>query len=131
MTLRDPRSVRTVAQRSSPARLGAREVRGRAHAGRGARSLEGEVTAQAIHPAALTGPEDRSIHPAQTWFLLPGDTSLPVDYTVRDVRDGGSFTTRSVDATQGDRVIFTMTASFQRPEAGLEHQVGEIGRAHV
>src|SRR3546814_4222316 len=50
----------------------------------------------------------------------------PTLFRCRDVRDGGSFTTRSVDATQGDRVIFTMTASFQRPESGLEHQVGEV-----
>ncbi|HEY9565482.1 MAG TPA: acyl-CoA thioesterase domain-containing protein, partial [Nocardioides sp.] len=126
MTLQDTRPRLTVAQRISPERLGAREFRGPAHPGPSTRSFGGEVAAQAIHAAALTVPEDRSIHTAHTWFLLPGDTSLPVDYTVRDVRDGGSFTTRSVDATQGDRVIFTMTASFQRPEAGLEHQVGEV-----
>src|SRR3546814_16626788 len=126
MTLQDTRPRLTVAQRISPERLGAREFRGPAHPGPSTRSFGGEVAAQAIHAAALTVPEDRSIHTAHTWFLLPGDTSLPVDYTVRDVRDGGSFTTRSVAATQGDRVIFTLTASFQRPEEGRDHPAGGV-----
>lgn len=126
MTLNSAALPLTLTQRIGVDRLDARTFRSAAHPGPSSRSYGGEVAAQAIHAAGLTVPEDRGIHSAHTWFLLPGDTALPVDYRVRDVRDGGSFTTRSVDAVQGDRVIFTMTASFQKVENGLEHQVGEV-----
>jgi acyl-CoA thioesterase-2 len=38
------------------------------------------------------------------------------------MRDGKSFAARRVDAIQDSQVVFTLTASFQREEAWLEHQ---------
>ena len=44
-------------------------------------------------------------------------------YQVDRVRDGRSFTTRRVVSVQHGEVIFILSASFQAPEEGFEHQV--------
>jgi acyl-CoA thioesterase-2 len=66
-------------------------------------------------------PEDRPVHSLHAYFIRPGDPSVPLVYTVDRVRDGRSFTTRRVTAIQHGKPIFTLSASFHRPEAGLEH----------
>ncbi len=43
-------------------------------------------------------------------------------YDVDSIRDGRSFTTRRIVAIQHGQPIFTMAASFQIDEEGLEHQ---------
>ena len=48
--------------------------------------------------------------------------SLPVIYEVENIRDGSSFSTRRVQAVQNGKAIFYMTASFQHPEPGFDHQ---------
>lgn len=83
----------------------------------------GQVLAQALHAANLTVPEDRVVHSMHGYFILPGDTSLPIIYEVDRIRDGGSFTTRRVKAIQKGRAIFNMSASFQIREEGIEHQI--------
>lgn len=96
---------------------------GRSRGGVSTRTFGGEVLGQAIIAAGSTVPEGRELHSAQAYYLLPGDTALPVTYHVRRDRDGGSFTTRTVTAIQRDRPIFTATTSFQRPPAAaLRHQ---------
>jgi acyl-CoA thioesterase-2 len=55
--------------------------------------------------------------------MLPGDTAAPVVYQVDRIRDGGSFTTRRVPAIQHGQAIFTLEASFQVAEEGLDHQI--------
>ncbi|CAN6461693.1 unnamed protein product [Victoria cruziana] len=42
---------------------------------------------------------------------------------VQRAREGKSFATRRVDATQNGNVIFSLLASFQKPEVGFQHQV--------
>ncbi|MGH7820679.1 MAG: acyl-CoA thioesterase, partial [Candidatus Binatia bacterium] len=44
-------------------------------------------------------------------------------YEVDRIRDGTSFATRRVVAVQRGRAIFQLSASFQKPEEGLEHQI--------
>lgn len=112
----------SITERVRPERLGPLSFRGPAHAGPPSRTYGGEVAGQAVVAAGLTVPEDRAIHSAQTMFIAPGDTSLPVDYRVEEVRDGRSFTTRYVEAEQRGRTIFSMSASFQVAEESLEHQ---------
>ena len=56
------------------------------------------------------------------YFLLPGDTPVPIVYDVERIRDGRSFATRRVVARQHGRPIYYLTASFQRPEEGFDHQ---------
>lgn len=83
----------------------------------------GQVLAQALVAARRTVPEDRPVHSMHGYFILPGDLSMPVVYFVDTLRDGGSFTTRRVTAIQKGEAIFTLSASFQRREEGLEHQL--------
>lgn len=82
----------------------------------------GQVLGQSLSAASRTVEPGRHVHSMHGYFLRPGDASLPVVYTVIRVRDGGSFTTRSVSAIQKGQPIFTMMASFQGEEQGLEHQ---------
>ena len=82
----------------------------------------GQPLGQALMAASLTVPPDRMVHSLHAYFLLPGEHA-PVTYEVDRVRDGRSFSMRSVLARQGEKVIFELTASFQEAEAGLEHQV--------
>ncbi|WNG47230.1 acyl-CoA thioesterase II [Archangium minus] len=82
----------------------------------------GQVLGQSLSAASRTVAPERHVHSLHGYFLRPGDASLPVVYTVTRVRDGGSFTTRSVTAIQKGQPIFTMMASFQGDEPGFEHQ---------
>jgi acyl-CoA thioesterase-2 len=72
--------------------------------------------------AARTVDPGRSIHSLHGYFLLAGDPSLPIIYDVERIREGGSFTTRRVKAIQHGRAIFSMSASFHKPEEGFDHQ---------
>ncbi|WP_439528040.1 acyl-CoA thioesterase II [Pannonibacter sp.] len=83
----------------------------------------GQVIGQALVAASRTVTEDRHIHSLHGYFLRPGDPSVPIIYDVDRIRDGGSFTTRRVVAIQHGQAIFSMSASFQTLEDGLEHQV--------
>lgn len=82
----------------------------------------GQVIAQALKAAMGTVEEDRSIHSLHSYFLRPGDPTVPVIYDVERIRDGGSFTTRRVVAIQHGRPIFSMSASFQIREESFDHQ---------
>lgn len=86
----------------------------------------GQVLGQALAAAQLTLPEGRVTHSFHSYFLLPGDANQSVVFDVENVRDGRSFSTRRVKAIQNGRNIFYMTASFQTPEKGLEHQYAEM-----
>jgi acyl-CoA thioesterase-2 len=82
----------------------------------------GQVLGQALSAAAQTVEADRQAHSLHAYFLLPGDVSRPIIYHVERLRDGGSFSTRRIVATQHGRPIFSMIASFQKPEEGFSHQ---------
>jgi acyl-CoA thioesterase-2 len=43
-------------------------------------------------------------------------------FLVERIRDGGSFCTRRVNAIQHGETIFSMSASFQTDQSGIEHQ---------
>jgi acyl-CoA thioesterase-2 len=81
----------------------------------------GQVLGQALKAAQYTV-EGRSIHSLHAYFLRRGDFNSPIIYEVEHNRDGGSFSSRRVLAIQHGHPIFTMAASFQRPETGLEYQ---------
>lgn len=82
----------------------------------------GLVLGQALAAADETVPEDRLCHSLHGYFLRPGRLDEDIVYVVEQIRDGGSFTTRRVTAWQQDEAIFGMAASFQRSEAGFDHQ---------
>ena len=86
------------------------------------RVFGGQVASQALVAAARTTDADRVVHSLHAYFLRPGDTKVPILYDVERTRDGRSFSTRRVVARQHGRPIFYMSASFQVPEEGLDHQ---------
>lgn len=81
----------------------------------------GQVLAQALSAANMTVKRGVA-HSLHAYFLRRGDMEAPIVYQVDHARDGSSFTNRRVIAIQHGRQIFNMTASFQIPEDGLEHQ---------
>jgi acyl-CoA thioesterase II len=84
------------------------------------RVFGGLVIAQALVAAARTV-EGREPHSLHGYFLLPGDPSVPIVYEVDRLRDGASFATRRCNAIQHGRPIFSLSASFQIREQGLDH----------
>jgi acyl-CoA thioesterase-2 len=88
-----------------------------------ARVFGGQVASQALTAAARTVPAERSVHSLHAYFLRPGDPHTPLNYSVDRLRDGGSFTTRRVLASQHGHTIFAMSASFHIDEPGLQHDL--------
>lgn len=82
----------------------------------------GQVLGQALKAAYATVDGDRVVHSLHAYFLRRGDFNAPIVYFVDRSRDGHSFTSRRVTAIQHGEQIFHLSASFQRPEPGLEHQ---------
>ncbi|MDN4163062.1 acyl-CoA thioesterase [Nocardioides abyssi] len=89
----------------------------------------GQVAAQALVAATRTAGEGFAVHSLHSYFLLPGDYSVPIVYDVERIRDGRSFLTRRVVARQHGRPIYFQTVNFQLPEEGWEHQdaMPEVG----
>jgi len=82
----------------------------------------GQVIAQALAAACQTVAE-RSAHSLHAYFLRRGDVHAPIIYQVERARDGASFSSRRVSATQHGEEILNMAVSFQSPEEGFEHQL--------
>jgi acyl-CoA thioesterase II len=82
----------------------------------------GQVLGQALVAATATV-EDRQVHSLHAYFLRRGDFNSPIVYEVDRAWDGKHFATRRVVAIQHGQQIFNMSASFQTPEAGLDHQI--------
>jgi acyl-CoA thioesterase-2 len=85
------------------------------------RIFGGQVVAQALMAAYKTVGA-HICHSLQSYFIRPGDPSVPVLYQVERSRDGKTFATRRVIAIQKGEQIFNMACSFQIPEEGYEHQ---------
>ncbi len=85
------------------------------------RVFGGQVAAQALMAAGRTVEHGR-VHSLHSYFLRPGDPSVPILYEVDRIRDGRSFTTRRVVAIQHGRAIFNLSTSFHDLEPGFEHQ---------
>jgi len=86
------------------------------------RVFGGQVAGQALVAAGRTV-ERGIVHSLHAYFLRPGDPTKPILYEVDRIRDGKTFTTRRVVAIQHGRAIFHLSASFQPPETGPEHQL--------
>jgi acyl-CoA thioesterase-2 len=85
------------------------------------RVFGGQVLAQSIIAASRTVDEG-NIHSLHAYFLRSGDPKAPIVYDVDRNRDGRSFKSRRVVAIQHGRPIFTLAASFQLQQEGVEHQ---------
>jgi acyl-CoA thioesterase II len=89
---------------------------------RTSRLYGGQIMAQAMKAAICTVASDRLPHSLHGYFLRPGDPAVPALIDVERLRDGRSFTTRSVVVKQHGQAIFNMDVSFQLAEPGLVHQ---------
>ncbi|MFL6098537.1 MAG: acyl-CoA thioesterase [Actinomycetales bacterium] len=82
----------------------------------------GQVLAQSLIAAGRSVPEDRAVHSMHGYFLRPGDSNEPIEFSVERLRDGNSFSARRTHALQHGVPILSMIASFQTPARGLDHQ---------
>lgn len=80
----------------------------------------GQVAAHALRAATLTIDADHHPHSLHGYFLRPGKDDAPTILRVDRIRDGRSFTTRTVVALQDGEAIFSLTASFHKDEPGGE-----------
>ncbi|MEY2900547.1 MAG: acyl-CoA thioesterase [Actinomycetota bacterium] len=78
--------------------------------------------AQAVLAGMHTIDPDRVIHSVHSYFLRPGDIAEEITFSVDRIHDGRSFSTRRVQAYQKGQPIFSMIASFQDEDPGLDHQ---------
>src|SRR4051812_22183027 len=86
------------------------------------RVFGGQVAGQALVAAGRTVADDRRVHSLHSYFVRPGDPTIPIVYEVDRVRDGRSFSTRRVIAVQRGETIFSLSASFQLEQAGIDPQ---------
>jgi acyl-CoA thioesterase-2 len=90
--------------------------------GQGGGSLFGGlVAAQSVIAAGRTV-STGGLHSLHGYFLRPGRHGVPIRFSVDRVRDGRTFTTRQVLAQQSGEAIFSLSASFAKPEEGISHQ---------
>ena len=80
--------------------------------------LTRDPVAQCLSAAQRTVQSDFTIHSMHCYFILAGNSEIPIIYHVERVRDGKSFVTRTVQARQRGRVIFTTTMSFVKEGTG-------------
>lgn len=73
----------------------------------------GLIAAQSVAAACRTVAPNYRIHSLHSYFILAGDGRMPIMFQVTEIRNGGSFQTRQVLATQENKNIFMMTASFR------------------
>lgn len=96
--------------------------RGQTPETRNKRVFGGQVFAQAMRAAQDTVSAERMVHSQHAYFLRPGNPNIPILFEVDAIRDGKSFTTRRVVASQRGSAIFNTELSFQVTEQGFSHQ---------
>ena len=79
----------------------------------------GQYLAQVVAAALRTVDDDRTVHSLHGLFLGPGDVTAGTEVAVDRVRDGRSFSTRSVTCHQAGRELFRGMVSLHVPEPGL------------
>jgi acyl-CoA thioesterase-2 len=83
----------------------------------------GQIVAQGLRAGAGTVDDRFHVHSLHAYFIRPGNADEPIRFEVTRSRDGRSFCTRHVVASQEVGVILTMSLSFQVDEAGHEVQI--------
>jgi acyl-CoA thioesterase-2 len=89
----------------------------------------GQLIGQALRAASATVAPGLAANSLHAYYLRSAEADEVLSLTVQRIRDGRSFSVRSVTATQGDRVIATMLASFHASEGGIDVQLLETPSA--
>lgn len=72
----------------------------------------GAAVAQSLVAAQATVPASFFVHSMHCYFIFAANSIDPIVYSVERLRDGNSYITRTVQATQKEKRIFTTTLSF-------------------
>src|SRR6478736_4206283 len=83
----------------------------------------GFVIAQSIIAATRNAPEQRRLHSLHAYFLRPVFAGKEVSYRVRPLREGRSFTSRRVEASQDGKPVLDMTCSFASDTDGYVYDL--------
>jgi acyl-CoA thioesterase-2 len=86
----------------------------------------GQVIAQALMAAARTVDPAQLPHSLHAYYVRQGQEPAPVVYEVQRVRDGRSFSTRQVVASQSNGAILNLIASFHAPEPSEERDSSTV-----
>lgn len=82
----------------------------------------GQLLGQAVAAAQATV-ENKKLHSIHANFIRAGASEMPPPvYGVERLRDGGQIATRLVRASQGDRPLVALNASFRAEFDGFDHQ---------
>jgi acyl-CoA thioesterase-2 len=100
--------------------IGEDRFRARTETPRFPRIFGGLVLGQSLLAASRTAP-GRDAHSLHAHFLETGRHDCPIELAVERLRDGRSFSTRSVRALQDGKAILAATVSFHIGESGPEH----------
>jgi acyl-CoA thioesterase II len=90
------------------------------------RIFGGQLVAQALIACGRTVGDGRPVHSVHSYFLRPGRPDLSIEYRVESLREGRTLSTRQVTASQDDRAVFQLSASFHEPESGVAHQLPSV-----
>ncbi|MDF2822729.1 MAG: acyl-CoA thioesterase [Mycobacterium sp.] len=88
--------------------------------GRGERLFGGMIAAQALGAAGATVQPEKLPQSLHAYFVRGGRFGVELRFDVERTRDGRSFDTRRVTASQDGEVILEMIASFHRQEDGAD-----------
>lgn len=83
----------------------------------------GQLAAQALVAASRTVRPDLRVHSLHVYFLRPGAVPGEADFRVDALRDGGSFSTRSVSVVQGGAELARVMLSFHIHEPSERYQL--------
>lgn len=86
---------------------------------RGGNMFGGQFLAQGLVAARATI-DGRDAHSLHAYFLRPGSIDAPTEIIVHRVRDGRSFSSRSVTTLQYGKELFRMMVSYQIAEPGKD-----------
>lgn len=82
----------------------------------------GQIIGQSMMAASRTV-EGRLAHSLHGYFIQTGDPQVPILYKVEPLRDGKSYSTRRVTASQHGNTIFSIIVSFHvREQSAFDHQ---------
>lgn len=90
--------------------------------GVGRRLFGGLIAAQSLAAAGATVDPARLPQSLHAYFIRGGKVGVDVEFAVEITRDGGSFNTRRVTASQQGEAIFEMLVSFHRAEPTTDWQ---------
>ena len=93
----------------------------------GGRTFGGMVIAQALSAAVQSVQPDLPVHSLHGYFMRPTPPGAETVHVVEHLRDGRSFTSRTVSSQVDGKETFRMTCSFHVPEDGDEYQLPIAG----